>query len=171
MHRLFIVACCLVAVCSVDAAAQSNEISFSAGGGTLVADRNVSVPVFALTYSHSITSRIAAEGSIDGFYVHGDDFLGVQAAGVYHFADAESVRRVIPFVTAGVGSTSTDATEINSKLVVRLGGGVKYFVTESLGVRVEVRDEIVHTSDDPYFTVGGPVANLPSARVGVIFRF
>lgn len=171
MRRLPFGTCFLILVFAQPAAAQSNEITLSGGMGSVVGDRNAPSPVVSFAYSRSITDRIAVEGSLERSFIHHDDFVGGQVAGVFHFRSAKETGRVIPFVTAGIGFTSTDPTEIPSHTVVRLGGGLKYYVRDFVGIRIEVRDEIIRADNDPYVTVGGSVVNYPSARLGVIFRF
>lgn len=59
--------------------------------------------------------------------------------GVYRFADADA--RVQPFVFAGLGATFFQADDVPSetKLSLGFGGGIKYFFSESVGVRGHFR--------------------------------
>jgi uncharacterized FAD-dependent dehydrogenase len=98
-------------------------------------------------------------------------FGGVQGSVLYHFVPSQSTRKVIPYVSAGVGSASTDFTEIPSDLLVKVGGGVKYFPIDAVGVRFEVRDEIIDPEHNEVYLHGSSARHFVSARVGVIFRF
>ena len=75
-------------------------------------------------------------------------------------------------MTAGIGSLSTDFTEIPSDVVYRIGGGIKYFFSKDspFGLRVEVRDEITPQGHQRYPLPGDPVS-LISVRAGVTYRF
>jgi hypothetical protein len=152
--------------------AQKNELSLSAGGGGLLSGgKSVSAPAYTLAVTRSLTDRVAVEGAVELFYLQGDDFLGAQAAVLYHFRPADETRRLIPYATAGIGKTSTDFTEIEGQLVIRLGGGIKYFLVEPLGLRVEVRDEIIRTGGSSYYPLPGSPQHFLSAWVGVVYRF
>ena len=172
MLKIFFAVCCLLVICPTIAWGQNNEVSLSAGGGGLVSGgKSVSAPAYTLAYTRSLTDRVAVEGALELFYIKGDDFLGVQVAGLYHFRPADQTRRLIPYATAGIGATSTDFTEIESQLVIRLGGGIKYYFLESLGVRVEFRDEIIRTGGSIYYPLPGSPQHFLSVRAGVVFRF
>lgn len=106
------------------ALAQNNEVSLSAGGGGLLSGgKSVSAPACTLAYTRHLTDHLAVEGAFELFYIRGDDFAGAQVAALYHFRPADETRRFIPYVTAGIGKTSTDFTEIEGQVVIRLGGG------------------------------------------------
>ncbi|MDQ1523128.1 MAG: hypothetical protein QOE47_1052 [Pyrinomonadaceae bacterium] len=178
---LYAICCCLFIACGVaHAQDQKNEFSVTAGGGSLRGDNDsvAAAPVFTVAYTRGLTDRIAVEGSIDGYYVkqpglsRRDDFLDVQVAGLFHFAPMTASKRVIPYLTAGVGRVSTDATEIPAETITRLGGGVKYYPSENhnVGLRVEVRDEITRRGGQGY-PVSGDRINIISIRAGVTFRF
>ena len=100
-----------------------------------------------------------------------DGFAGVQGSVLYHLRPAATGRRFVPYLTAGIGNTTTDFTEIPSEWVIRLGGGFKYFFGQSqkFGLRVEARDEIIGEDNRIFFPP--TQINLPSARVGVVYRF
>ncbi|HXK59976.1 MAG TPA: outer membrane beta-barrel protein [Acidobacteriota bacterium] len=152
----------------------------SGGGGSLqVADTSQFSPVFSLALLVHITDHVSAEGGIDFFWhklltgpladqkVFWDDYTGAEAAVLYHFRPARESERWIPFVAAGIGSTSTDFTEIEGSRYYRLGGGASYYFGEKWGVRIEVRDEIVERLWIPE----NHGAHLPSLRFGLVRRF
>jgi hypothetical protein len=177
MVRLLTAALFSAAVCGAPVAAQNNEISFSVGGGSLIgSDESRSARVSTLAYTRYLTERWAVEGSLEFFSVNipnfgRDGFAGVQGSVLYHLRPAATDRRFVPYLTAGFGNTTTDFTEIPSEWVIRLGGGFKYFLGQSqkFGLRVEARNEIIGEDNRVFFP---PTRiNLPSARVGVVYRF
>ena len=177
MFRLLTAALFTVILCCGSLAAQNNEVSFSVGGGRLIgAGESRGGRVSTLAYTRYLTERWAVEGSLEFFFVNirnfgRDDFAGVQGSFLYHLLPATTERRFVPYLTAGVGNTTTDFTEIPSTWVIRLGGGFKYFLDESqkFGLRVEARNEIIG-KDNRIFWPPTRI-NFPSARLGVIYRF
>lgn len=177
MCRLLLAVLFSGAICAAPVAAQNNEISFSVGGGRLIAaDESKGAPAYTLAYTRYLTKRWAVEGSMEVFYVKTrgfnpfwDDYAGLQASALYHLRPAPD-GRFVPYLTAGIGYTTTDFTEIPAVLVIRMGGGFKYFFGQSrrLGLRVEARNEII--DDDRIFFPPMRI-NFPSARVGVVYRF
>ena len=157
-----------------------NEFAASAGVGTLVVNNGGGVtPCFSLSYRFHLTEHLSVEGALDTFTyklnvgpppqpsIYRDGYVGAEAAAVYHLRSNRETKRWIPFVAAGVGRTTTDFTEIPSTLYVRLGIGASYHFSERIGVRMEIRDEIVQG----LYSAGSPGGNLPSLRIGVVYRF
>jgi hypothetical protein len=157
-----------------------NEIAFSLGGGSLqVNPDGGATPVYSFSYRFHITRHFSAEGALDIFYykfltgplneqsVYKDDYLGAEAALVYYFFPNRETGRLLPFVAAGIGKTSTDFTEIAAHPYYRLGAGFSYNLTEKWGLRFELRDEIIKN----LYINGNPTGNLPSARLGIVYRF
>jgi hypothetical protein len=181
MFKPLLAALFLAMVCAAPVAAQNNEISFSIGGGLLIgADESAMARVCTLAYTRYLTKRLALEGSIEFFYVKSvdnfqntiwDDNHGVQGSVIYHLIPASTDRPFVPYLTAGIGTTSTDFTERPSEKVIRLGGGFKYFIGQSqrFGLRVEARNEIIGEDNTIFFP--RTRINFPSVRVGVIYRF
>jgi hypothetical protein len=157
-----------------------NEISFSAGVGSLqIIPDGGATPVYSFSYRRNITRHFSIEGSLDIFYykfltgplnkqsVYKDDYLGAEAAVVYYFRPNREIGRLLPFVAAGIGKTSTDFTEIQAHPYYRFGAGFSYNLTEKWGLRFELRDEIVKS----LYIHDSPTGNLPSARLGIVRRF
>ncbi|HKP72476.1 MAG TPA: outer membrane beta-barrel protein [Pyrinomonadaceae bacterium] len=180
MRKLLLVACCLLAACAVNAQTQKNEFSVMAGGGSLSGggESVAAAPNFTVAYTRGLTDRVAVEGSLDGYYVkqpgiaRRDDYIDAQVAGLFHFAPMTATGRVIPYLTAGVGKVSTDPTEIPANVITRLGGGIKYYPSDSynIGLRVELRDEITRRGGQGYPVPGNDI-NIISLRAGITFRF
>jgi hypothetical protein len=177
MRRLLLAALFSATIGAVPVVAQNNEISFSVGGGRLIgANESEGARVCTLAYARYLTGHWAVEGSLEFFYVHvpnfgWDDYHGVQGSVIYHLTSASTDRRFVPYLTAGIGNTTTDFTETPSERVIRLGGGFKYFIGQSrrFGLRVEARNEIIGEDNTIFF----PRTRIyfPSARVGVVYRF
>ena len=157
-----------------------NEIAFSIGAGSLqVNPGGGTTPVYSLSYRCHITRHFSAEGALDVFYykfltgplnnqsIYKDGYLGAEAALVYYFLPNRETGRLLPFVAAGIGKTTTDFTEIPAHPYYRLGAGFSYNLTENWGLRFELRDEIIKS----LYISGSPTGNLPSARFGIVRRF
>jgi len=157
-----------------------HELSFSVGGGTLQVDpEGGATPVYSFSYRCHISSHLSAEGALDIFYYkfvsspsgdqanYRDDYLGAEAALVYHFLPNRETRRFLPFVAAGIGKTTSDFTEIPAHPYYRFGAGFSYNLTDKWGLRFEARDEIIKS----LYANGSPSGNLPSARLGIVRRF
>ena len=151
--------------------AQSNEFTFTKGEGRFVAGP-ASQPsrVGSLTYSRSVNDLFAIEGGFDWFFLRGDGFSGFEIAGVYHFRPAISTRKIIPFISLGVGNTSTDLTEIPARAVYHVRTGIKYYFFKPIGIRFEFEQRVLHTSRDAFFQGAGEWASLPSVAVGISLR-
>lgn len=178
MLKYLFLMCCFFCLLSSNALAQGNELSFIVGGGKLSdADRSVNASAFTAAYTRRIYAGLAAEGSLDVFFVKvpgfgKDDFGAAQIAVVYHFRSTSKNRSVIPYLTAGIGRITTDFTEIPSEPVYRLGGGVKYYFKEDspFGLRIELRDEITRSGGQGYPLTGSRLS-LVSLRAGLTWRF
>lgn len=100
-------------------------------------------PVFGLRVGYDITERWGVEGAFDyiatSFRNEGGsaNVFGYRLDALYHFMPKE---RLVPFLAAGVGGT-TSAIGGNSETdsLINYGGGVKYFLTESLALRADLR--------------------------------
>jgi len=157
-----------------------NEIAFSAGAGSLQVNPDGGMtPVYSFSYRGHITRHFTVEGALDFFYykfltgppndrsVFNDDYHGAEAALVYYILPNSETGRLLPFVAAGIGKTTTDFTEIPAHPYYRFGAGFSYNLTEKWGLRFEVRNEIIKS----LYINGSPTGNLPSARLGIVRRF
>ena len=178
MLRSFLIACFLTVVCSTSAWAQKNEVSLIVGGGRLSGSGgSVGASAGSFAYTRSLIGGLAAEGSIDFFFVDNgsvskDDYGAVQASLVYHFVPVRKRGSLIPYLVAGIGKVSTDFTEIPGEKIYRFGGGVKYYFSDNhgFGLRVELRDEITRQGLQGY-PITGSTLHLVSLRGGFSYRF
>lgn len=179
-RKLIFPLCVFAVTCPQLIAQDRNELSLSFGGGSLRTDPGGgSTAVLSLSYRFHVTRHISAEGALDFFNykfhtgppdsqsIYKDDYHGVEAAVVYSFLSNRETGRLLPFIVAGIGKTTTDFTEIPAHPYYRLGMGIAYHFDDRLGMRVEVRDEIITR----LYQSGNPMGNLPSVRCGIVFRF
>jgi len=181
MKKWILGTCFLFLFITTNAHAQKNEISISLGKGILVG-KNDTMPatVLDISYARHITDHWGFElVMLDGFtydnprdsssYRTGYD--GGQIAVLYHLRSTSSVKPLIPYLSAGIGFTSDDFTELPSYRVIRLGGGVKYFLDgeHHYGIKLELRNEIINKNSGIFPTREG--VNLPNFRAGFILRF
>jgi len=178
---MLILSLSLVAAAGRQAGAQGrSEIALSLGAGSLqVIPGGGATTVFSLSYRFHITRHFSAEGALDSFNynipvgppdtssVYKDDYLGAEAAVVYHFLPDREPGRLLPFIAAGIGKTTTDFTEIAAHPYYRLGAGINYYLTDRLGFQVEVRNEIIKRLYEDH----QPNGTLPSIRGGIVLRF
>ena len=179
MFKSLVFAVCILFIYSSNASAQKNEVSLIIGGGQLWSDSGrVPASAFSIGYTRSIVGGLAAEGSIDIFFVRNgslakDDFTAAQAAVVYHFRPVTESGALVPYVSAGIGKVTTDFTEIPADRVVKLGGGIKYYFSErhKYGLRLELRHEITTGNSLGYYPVSGSRLQHTSLRAGITCRF
>lgn len=178
---MLILSLSLIVALSRQAEAQGrSEIALSLGGGSLQTDTGGGATiVFSLSYRFHITRHFSVEGALDSFNYNlpsvipddsstfRDDYLGAEAAVVYNFLPNRETGRLLPYVVAGIGKTTTDFTEIAAHPYYRLGAGINYHLSDRLGFQFEIRDEIIKK----LWTNGEPNGNLPSIRGGIVIRF
>jgi Outer membrane protein beta-barrel domain len=172
----------LMSVAALPASGQERqEIGIAAGRGRLaMAGSAQTTPVLSFWYQGHATKRVSVEGGFDFFsytfhvnrrdpasYLYRDGYSGASIALVYYPLTCSGIGRVLPYVAAGVGKTTTDFTEIPATVYYRLGAGVAYNLSNRIGLRVEAREEII-SALDPYVA---PRATLPSLRFGIVRRF
>ena len=178
MLKSLFLACCLFPLFLSDALAQNNEVSLTVGGGSFTdGDKSVAASAFTVAYTRTIFKGLAVEGSWDGFFVRtpnlgSDGYEAFQIGAAYNFRSNAASRRIIPYISAGVGKVTTDFTEIPAEVVYRFGGGAKYYFKENSGwgIRVELRDEITSRGLQNY-PLKGSRLSLVSLRAGVTYRF
>jgi len=130
----------LLGYCATVWGQQSNGYVFFAPGGVTVGS-HTSMTLHAGVGGEGILGKGLGVGAEIGALGPKEDFscaVGVFSAnGYYHFIHGRD-RRADPFVTGGY----TLAFRSGSANLFNLGGGVNYWFSERLGLRVEVRDQV-----------------------------
>jgi hypothetical protein len=99
-------------------------------------------------------------GEIGGFVHTGpsDAAFGVISPNVsYHFREASSSGKLVPFVTGGFSLFFKGRADPGSNV----GGGLNYWFKDHLGLRIELRDHIPWRTD---------IGHIVGVRVGLSFR-
>jgi OmpA-OmpF porin, OOP family len=123
-------------------------------------------PVAGLGLGYALTDRVQIEGSLAGIFTEtdpGGDTLGwlYRLEGIY---DLTVNGRLVPFIAGGIGGLTYDYDEGGSdtSLLFDWGGGVKYYLTERMAIRGDLR-HVIMTESDP--------RNILLATVGLSFSF
>ena len=120
-------------------------------------------PVFGLRGGYNFTKNAGLEGYFH--YVKAEfkgvagnpdmKLLGYGIDGLYHFLPGN---RLVPFLAAGVGMTHYDPEIMNSrnKLTINYGGGLKYFLTDNVALRADLRHVLPVNGryNDLLYTIG-----------------
>lgn len=124
-------------------------------------------PVFGARLGYDFTRHWGVEGLLDyvpGRYAATDSYTDVynyRLEGLYHFLPAG---KLVPFLAVGVGGISINSKDnaIQKDLpVLDYGAGVKYFLTERIALRADVRHVLAF----------GPPYNNLEYTLGVVFYF
>ena len=124
-------------------------------------------PVFGARLGYDFTRHWGVEALLDyvpGRYAATDSYTDVynyRLEGLYHFLPAG---KLVPFLAAGVGGISINSKDnaIQKDLpVLDYGAGVKYFLTERIALRADVR----------HILAFGPPYNNLEYTLGVVFYF
>ena len=99
-------------------------------------------PVYGARLGYDFTKHLGAEAVFD--YVNTNykpndtstDFYGYRIEGLYHFMPDS---KLVPFVAVGAGGTTVNYPDRYRRAVVDYGAGLKYFITDWLAVRADVR--------------------------------
>jgi OmpA-OmpF porin, OOP family len=120
-------------------------------------------PTFGLGLGYNFDENLGIEGvvnylSTDGVNAGDVDGYLYRLDLLYHFMPKE---RFVPFLAAGIGGISLcpDRGNTDTDIFVNYGAGLKYFLTESIALRGDVRHVISFASDDEtnnnlYYTAG-----------------
>ena len=177
---LVLISCFILFDCFQARAQDRHEIAGAFGVGSLQADPGGgTTAVFGFSYRFHITRHISTEAALDFFKykfpadpgdnqsTYTDDYQGAQVAIAYYPLNNRDTGRLLPFLVAGIGKTTTDFTEIPAHPYYRFGAGVQYNPAEKWGFRVEIRDEIIKSLN----INGNPNGNLPSVRLAIVRKF
>jgi OmpA-OmpF porin, OOP family len=162
----------LLSLLGTPALAQIRPGSFSASpfvGGFLF-DGNQDLrhrPVFGARLGYDFTGHWGAEALLDyvpGRYAATDSYTDVynyRVEGLYHFLPGG---KLVPFLAAGAGGMSINSKDnaVQKDLpVLDYGAGVKYFLTDRIALRADVRHVLAF----------GPPYNNLEYTLGVVFYF
>ncbi len=145
---------------------RSGAITLSPHIGVFVFDSEQDIntdPLYGLGIGYNFTEHWAIEAVFD--YVNTDlkevskdtdvDSSLFKIDGLYHFMPEEEF---VPYVAAGFGAIDIDTENVGSESnsMFNYGAGVKYFITESLAARADVRHlyEFDDHNNDFTFTLG-----------------
>lgn len=92
------------------------------------------------------------------------------------------VNNYVPFFSLGLGFVNINSGTIlisgqkiagdTSEFALNIGGGLKYYVSKKMGVRVDLRDHIIFTGDDEFWGPGANESlNLFEISGGVFYHF
>jgi OOP family OmpA-OmpF porin len=92
-----------------------------------------------LTFNYIDAEFESSDGDVDGYLLRLD--------GLYHFMPEN---RLVPYLAAGIGGIrlEPDSGSSDDSFLINAGGGLKYFLTESIALRGDAR--YVNTFDDSY---------------------
>jgi len=133
------------------------------GGYTFDSDLNLDTkPVYGLRLGYDITPRWGMEVAAD--YVSTEleqgggnvRALGYRLDALYHFMPDN---RLVPFIAAGVGGTTLrypEGMKNETDSLFNYGGGIKYFFTDALALRADIRQLLVFDGgrSDFEYTIG-----------------
>lgn len=124
--------------------------------------------IYGLKLGYNFTDRLGVEGVVEGGTPISDrskniNFLDYRLEGLYHFIPQS---RLVPYLAAGYGGMrlKTDAGAINGG-VFDFGAGVKYFVSDNVAIRGDVRELVTDRGPTLYHTeyTLGALINLTKA--------
>jgi OmpA-OmpF porin, OOP family len=126
-------------------------------------------PVYGLRMGYDFTKHLGAEllfdyvatNHIEGTSEPGTDVYNYRLEGLYHFMPE---KRLVPFVSVGIGGQNinySSTAEDKSRFVADYGVGLKYFLTDSIALRADVRHVLVF----------GSLYNNLEYALGVAFSF
>jgi OmpA-OmpF porin, OOP family len=104
-------------------------------------------PVYGLRAGYDFTKHWGAEllfdyvatNHVEGAKEPSTNVYNYRIEGLYHFMPE---KRLVPFISAGLGGQNIDyssAAEGKTRFVADYGAGLKYFLTESIALRADVR--------------------------------
>ena len=136
------------------------------GGYTFEGNEDLkTAPVYGLRAGYHFTQNLGIEGFFNYVRTENKSLAGNPAVklygfgieGLYHFMPES---RLVPFFAVGVGGNRysvSGATKNRDRLTVDYGAGLKFFLTENLALRADVRHVILPLNDrynELFYTVG-----------------
>jgi OOP family OmpA-OmpF porin len=118
-----------------------------------------------LVYGLRLGSNITRNWGFEGVFYYGAtenkslagnpdiDLFGYGIEGLYHFMPEG---KLVPFLAAGLGGTQLHGPGGNNRVMADYGAGLKYFLTENIALRTDVRHVIPfnNRNNNLLFTVG-----------------
>ena len=155
-----------------------NTLTLSPFAGFYVFEGNQRLkdaPTFGLAVGYNLTERWGVEGvasylqsEVKEGYEDNVDIYNVSFDVLYHFAPASLDLPLIPYVVAGVGWLSSHPGwgESDEHARFNYGLGLKYFLTDNVGLRADVRHILVDGDLDQ----DDQIYNNLSYTVGLTFQ-
>lgn len=92
------------------------------------------------------------------------------------------LNKYTPFFSLGLGFVNINSGKIlisgqrisgdTNEFALNIGGGVKYYMSKKMGVRVDLRDHVIFTGDDKFWGPGANESlNLIEVSGGVFYHF
>jgi len=141
------------------------SISPFVGGYTFEGNMDLKTqPVYGLRFGYDFTKHIGAELLFDYIATKytrpvneaNTNVYNYRLEGLYHFMPE---KRLVPFISVGAGGQSIDyssGSENKTRFVADYGAGLKYFITDSVALRADVRHLLAFgsTYNNLEYTVG-----------------
>ena len=141
------------------------SISPFVGGYTFEGNMDLKTqPVYGLRFGYDFTKHIGAELLFDYIATKytrpvneaNTNVYNYRLEGLYHFMPE---KRLVPFISVGAGGQSIDyssGSENKTRFVADYGAGLKYFITNSVAFRADVRHLLAFgsTYNNLEYTVG-----------------
>ncbi len=165
MVVLFIIACVSTSFAQIRPGAFS--VSPFVGGYTFEGSQDLKTrPVYGLRAGYDFTNHLGAELLFDYVFTKhtpagsevDTDVYNYRVEGLYHFMPE---KRLVPFVAIGAGGQTIKQEDNKTRFVADYGAGLKYFLTDYLALRADVRHVLAF---------GSTYNNLEYA-VGLTFYF
>ena len=126
-------------------------------------------PVYGLRMGYDFTKHLGAEllfdyiatNHIEGTSEPSTDVYNYRFEGLYHFMPE---KRLVPFISIGIGGQTIDYSSWpadKTRFVADYGAGVKYFLTDSIALRADVRHVLAF----------GSLYNNLEYTIGLMFSF
>ena len=139
---------------SAEMKAGAVSISPHVGGYLFEGDQDLkNRPIYGFGLGYNLNERWGVEASLSGINTGSDVTAGdvnaylYRLEGLYHFNITD---RFVPYLAAGVGgiTLSPDSGSTKNSPLFNYGAGVKYFLTEDIALRGDVRHVIAFDSRD-----------------------
>jgi len=116
-------------------------------GGIMKFDGGSSELMFGARYNYNMSVNGSIEGTFGLALPDNGKILFYHAN--YRYNLTLSNEMLVPFFTGGVGAvtTSPDQGDGDANLSINFGGGMQYFTSPNLAIRIDVRDHMIFVGD------------------------